>query len=260
MLRSRIIPCLLMHKKGLVKTINFKNSKYVGDPINAVKIFNEKEVDELMIIDIDATAENYEPDYDLIKKIANESRMPICYGGGVKNSSQATKISKLGVEKIAISSSIFNDFSIINEISESIGKQSVVVVLDVKKNFIGKYEIYTNNGKNKVQHSLDSVLDNLEKIGIGELVINSIDRDGTMLGYDLNLARKVRKKISSPLTVLGGAKNEQDILKLIDEFEIIGAAVGSMFVFKGPYKAVLINYINDKVRLKVIEKANKKEL
>jgi len=243
MLRSRVIPCLLVHNKGLVKTVKFKDSKYVGDPINAVKIFNEKEVDELIVLDIDATVNGYEPNYKMIEHLANESRMPLCYGGGVKTPEQAQKIIKLGVEKVALSSEVLSNPKILVDIANIIGRQSVVVVLDIKKTLFGSYEIYSHNGKKKVKKNLFEFIAELETIGIGELVINSIDNDGVMKGYDLALIKKVREHVSVPLTVLGGAGNADDILELINEYKIIGASAGSLFVFKGVYKAVLINYL-----------------
>ena len=244
MLRSRVIPCLLMHNKGLVKSRQFKDYKYVGDPLNAVKIFNEKEVDELMIIDIDATSNGQEPNYKLIKNIANECRMPLCYGGGIKNIYQAKKIIQLGVEKIAISSGILEDFNLINELESVIGRQSIVVVLDVKRSFLGKYNVYINNGKKKLKESFESILNKLNNYGVGEIVINSIDNDGEMSGYDIDLVSLVRDKVICPITVLGGAGSENDIINLVDKFKIIGAAAGSLFVFQGTYKAVLISYIS----------------
>ncbi len=242
MLRPRIIPCLLVHEKGLVKSIHFKNHKYVGDPINAVRIFNEKEVDELMVIDIDATVNNREPDYALIEKLAAECRMPLCYGGGVKTVEQAQKVFSLGVEKIAISSAVFEDLTLIQRMGEKVGNQSVVVVLDVKKKLLGGYEVYTHNGKKKTGKNPVHFAAELEKLGVGEIVINSIDNDGQMKGYDLDLIEKIREVISIPMTVLGGAGTLADIGKLIKKFGIIGASAGSLFVFKGVYKAVLINY------------------
>ena len=184
-----MIPCLLVHNKGLVKTEKFKSPKYVGDPINAVKIFNEKEVDELIILDIDATINGVEPNYQMIEHLANESRMPLCYGGGVKTAAQAQKIIKLGVEKVALSSEVIANPQILKDIAEIIGRQSVVVVLDIKKSLFGKYEIYTHNGKKKSKKQLFEFLAELENIGIGELVINSIDNDGVMKGYDLRGCR-----------------------------------------------------------------------
>ncbi len=256
MLRSRIIPCLLIKDRGLTKTVKFGSGKYVGDPLNAVKIFNEKSVDELMVLDIDATTYGRDPDYDLIEKLANECRMPLCYGGGIKTVEQAKKIISLGVEKVAISSGLLSDFDLINELAEVIGRQSIVAVLDVKKRVFGGYDIYTSNGDKKFNLGLLEVLSILEEAGIGELVINSIDRDGTCEGYDMNLIDKVRSKISCPLTVLGGAGSQEDILELVKKYRIIGAAAGSIFVFKGIYKAVLINYLDSKIRHKIIQIAS----
>ena len=242
MLRPRIIPSLLVHDKGLVKTVKFKNPKYVGDPINAVKIFNEKEVDELAIFDIDATVLGIEPDYGLIEKLANQSRMPICYGGGVKTVEQAQKIFGLGIEKIALSSSVINDPKLISEISERVGSQSVIVVMDIKKKLLGGYEIYTHNGKNSTRIDPISFAIKAQEFGAGEIIINSIDQDGMMKGFDMNLISKIREVVNIPVTVLGGAGNINDIKKIIQKYGIIGVAAGSLFVFKGKYKAVLINY------------------
>ena len=243
MLRSRIIPCLLVHKKGLVKTNQFKDSKYVGDPINAVKIFNEKEVDELIVLDIDATNENRGPDFEMIKNLAIECRMPFCYGGGVTSVNEAAKIISLGAEKVAFSSSIIENPKLIKEVSEVIGLQSVVVVLDYKKKgLFGNLEIFTHNGKRSTGLNLFDFVLKLDEIGIGEIVLNSIERDGQMKGYDISTVEKVRDIFQGPITVLGGAGSHEDIKELISKFNIIGAAAGSLFVFKGKYKAVLINY------------------
>jgi imidazole glycerol-phosphate synthase subunit HisF len=242
MLRPRIIPSLLVHDKGLVKTVKFKNPKYVGDPINAVKIFNEKEVDELAIFDIDATVLGEEPDYDLIEKLANQSRMPICYGGGVKTVEQAQKIFGLGIEKIALSSSVINDPKLISNISKRVGSQSVIVVLDIKKKLLGGYEMYTHNGKQSTGIDPVTFAVKAQELGAGEIIINSIDQDGMMKGFDMNLISKIREIVTIPVTVLGGAGNINDIKKVIQKHGIIGVAAGSLFVFKGKYKAVLINY------------------
>ncbi len=250
MLRSRIIPCLLVHNKGLVKTVKFKNPKYVGDPINAVKIFNEKEVDELMVLDIDATRENRTPNLKMIKNLADECRMPFCYGGGITTAEQARKIISLGAEKIALSYSALNNISLCQEIGNIIGNQSVVVVLDVKKkNFFGGYDIYTHNGTKKSSWKLNDFISKLEEIGVGEIVINSIDNDGMMQGYDLPLIESIRDKCSMPITILGGAGSLDDIKKIINKFKIIGVAAGSLFVFKGKYRAVLISYPNRQERM-----------
>ncbi len=242
MLRPRIIPCLLVSNKGLVKTVKFKNPKYVGDPINAVRIFNEKETDELMILDIDATKLNKEPDYRSIEFWASECRMPLCYGGGIKTVEQAQRIFSLGVEKIALSSEAVFNTKIISNIAKRVGSQSVVVVLDVKKKTFGGYELFTHNGSKSTNINPIDFAKRCVQEGAGEIVINSIDREGTMKGYDLDLIRKVRNVIDTPMTVLGGAANLDDLGKLINEFGIIGASAGSLFVFKGKYKAVLINY------------------
>jgi cyclase len=242
MLRPRIIPSLLVHENGLVKTVNFKNPKYVGDPINAVRIFNEKGVDELAIFDIDATVMGKEPNYSLIERLASQSMMPLCYGGGVKTVEQAQRIFSLGIEKIALSSAVIQNPKLITEISDRVGAQSVIVVLDVKKKLLGGYEVYTHNGKKATGINPFKYVEEAQKLGAGEIVINSIDRDGVMKGYDLDLIAKVREKISLPMTVLGGAGTLEDIEKVIDAHGVIGVAAGSLFVFKGPYKAVLINY------------------
>ncbi len=242
MLRPRIIPSLLIQDNGLVKTVNFKNGKYVGDPINAVRIFNEKEVDELAVFDIDATVKGLEPNYSLIERIANQSRMPLCYGGGVKTVEQAQKIFGLGIEKIALSSSVLANPNLISDIAERVGSQSVIVVLDVKKKLFGGYEVYTHNGKKATGINPFEFIEKAQKMGAGEIVINSIDQDGMMKGYDMNLIDKARERTSLPMTVLGGAGSLEDIQKVIDKHQIIGVAAGSLFVFKGKYKAVLINY------------------
>lgn len=242
MLRPRIIPSLLLQDNGLVKTVNFKNPKYIGDPINTVKIFNEKEVDELVIFDIDATVKKLEPNYQLIEKLANQSRMPLCYGGGIKTVEQAERIFSLGVEKIALSSAVIERPELISQISDRVGSQSVIVVLDVKRKLWGGYDLYTHNGKIKSKINLLNFVELVQGLGAGEIIINSIDQDGTMAGFDLKLISKVRGITTLPLTVLGGAASLDDIKNLISEHKIIGIAAGSLFIFKGKYRAVLINY------------------
>jgi len=245
MLRSRIIPCLLVHKKGLVKTVAFKEPKYVGDPINAVKIFNEKEVDELIVLDIDASVEGRPPDFDLIRNIAIECRMPFCYGGGIRTVEVAKKIIHLGAEKVALSSAAIADPGILQKIGKSVGVQSVVVVLDVKKvNSSNEYEIFVNNGRSATGIRLTDFVAKIDNIGVGEIVINSIDRDGKMEGYDLALIDIVRQITDIPVTVLGGAGKVEDIKSVISKYKVIGVAAGSLFVFKGKFRAVLINYPN----------------
>ena len=242
MLRPRVIPCLLIRSGGLVKTRQFTDDKYVGDPINAVKIFNEKAVDELLVIDIDATVLGADPDYKLIEKLANESRMPICYGGGINSVDQAEKIIQLGVEKISVGSGIIKRPELIGELASALGSQSIVGVLDIKKSLLRDYEVYINNGKNKVKGSLISWIEKFQKHGVGEILFNSIDRDGMQVGYDLKLTSFACPHLNVPATFLGGAASLADIGELIENFGVIGCAAGSLFVFKGKYRAVLINY------------------
>lgn len=253
MVRPRIIPSLLIHDNGLVKTINFKNPKYVGDPINAVRIFNDKGVDELAIFDIDATVFGKDPNYSLIERLASQSMMPLCYGGGVKTVEQAQRIFSLGVEKIALSSAVLENPNLITRIAERVGTQSVIVVLDVKKKLLGGYDVYTHNGKKATSINPFKFAEEAERLGAGEIVINSIDKDGVMKGYDLDLISKVREKITIPLTVLGGAGSLEDIQKVIEKHGVIGVAAGSLFVFKGPYKAVLINYPSQSEKNKIFK-------
>jgi cyclase len=243
LLRSRIIPCLLIQDGGLVKTERFKPGKYVGDPLNAVKIFNEKQVDELMLLDIDATVKDREPDFNRLRGIAVESRMPLCYGGGVTTAEQAAKIISLGFEKVSVSASVFKNPRLIKEMAQAVGSQSVVVTIDVKKNpLFSGYSVFTHNGRVKQKMSLVDCIKQASEFGAGEIVVNSIDRDGTMSGYDLDLARIARSAVDLPLTMVGGAGSTSDMQALIDTIGVAGAAAGSMFVFKGPYKAVLISY------------------
>jgi imidazole glycerol-phosphate synthase subunit HisF len=245
MLRPRIIPCLLIHKGGLVKTQQFKDPKYLGDPVNAVRIFNEKEADELMVLDIDATVNAAIPNFPLIAKLAAECRMPLCYGGGVTSAEQAARIVDMGVEKIAVSAAAITNPYLLTEMAAAVGRQSVVVVLDVRKRsglFAKGYEICTHNGK--TVHKTDPVAfaKQMQDAGAGEVVINSVDRDGLMQGYDLDLAIQFKQVLKVPVTFLGGAGSLDHISELVSNLGVVGAAAGSIFVFKGKYRAVLINY------------------
>ena len=251
MLLPRIIPCLLLTQDGLVKTINFKDPTYIGDPVNAVKIFNEKKADELFILEINASIEKYEPNFQLIKNIARESRMPICYGGGVKNLDQAKKIFNFGIEKIAVSSIIFDNIDLVSQISNYSGSQSMVVVLDIKKED-NEYFIFTNNGKKKIDTDIIVLIKKLENLGMGEIVVNSIDRDGMMDGFDFDLIDLIFDNTHVPITILGGAGNLTDIKKAIEKYGSIGISCGSLFVYKGSRKAVLINYPNKADKIKIL--------
>lgn len=243
MLRPRIIPCLLIQDGGLVKTTKFKDPKYVGDPINAVRIFNEKEADELVVLDIDATVVGVEPNYQRIAHLAAECRMPLCYGGGIKTVDQARKIIQLGVEKVAISSMAVESPSMLQAIANEIGQQSVVVVLDVKKKLMSKtYEVWTHNASKNTKKNVIDIIKEVQSCGAGEIVLNFIEHDGTMKGYPIDFIKSIRSYVHVPFTILGGAGSLDDLGELVAACGIVGVSAGSLFVFKGKYRAVLINY------------------
>jgi imidazole glycerol-phosphate synthase subunit HisF len=245
MLRSRIIACLLVDNGRLVKTTRFADPKYVGDPINAVRIFNEKEVDELFVADISAAREQRDPDYELIRNLAAECRMPFAYAGGVKTVEQIEQIISLGVEKVALSSAIIHSQRLVEDAVKRVGSQSVVAVMDVRKaGLLRRYEVFIHNGLRGTGSNPVELAKALESAGVGEIVVSAIERDGEMKGYDHDLIDQVRNAVSLPLTALGGAGSLDDLSDLIQRHEIIGAAAGSLFVFKGKYRAVLINYPN----------------
>lgn len=259
MLRPRITPCLLVHEGGLVKTVRFRDPTYVGDPINAVRIFNEKESDELVVLDIDATANGVAPDFAMIANLAAECRMPLCYGGGITTVEQAKKIISLGVEKVALSAAAVTDPSLISAISDAVGRQSTVVVIDVRKRTLGgKFDVYTHNGTRKAGVTAIEFAAAMEAAGAGEIVLNSIDRDGTMKGYDVALARQLRAAVNIPISILGGAGSLDDIETLVREVGVIGAVAGSLFVFKGKYRAVLINYPQPGAKEELVQRAMKR--
>lgn len=252
MFRPRLIVSLLLSDNALIKTKKFRDPKYVGDPINAVRIFNEKSVDELFIADIKISRENKSPNFDLIGKISQECRMPICYGGGIKSVKDIEKIINLGVEKVSISSSFLDDPHLISKAASKFGSQSIVVCLDVKKSrFRKNYALYFNNGKNISNKDLFLSIKELESLGAGELIINAIDKEGMMDGYDLELCKKISSFTNLPITFLGGAGSLEDFKDLWKTCGMVGAAAGSFFVFKGKFRAVLINYpsIQEKLNL-----------
>ncbi|PJI89805.1 imidazole glycerol phosphate synthase subunit HisF [Sphingomonas koreensis] len=243
MLRPRIIPCLLIKDGGLVKTVKFGDAKYVGDPINAVRIFNEKQVDELIVANIDATVHGREPDYAVIANLAAECRMPLCYSGGVRTAEQVDRIISLGVEKVGISSGAIERPEMISEAARRVGAQSIVAVMDVKRTGLLKgYELVTHNGTRRTGLKPADWARKAQELGAGEILVNSVDRDGGMQGYDLDLAQQVRSAVGVPITVLGGAGSLADIEAVLRRFGVIGVSAGSLFVFKGKYRAVLINY------------------
>lgn len=242
MQRTRIIPTLLLQDSGLVKTIKFKNPKYVGDPINAVRIFNEKEVDELVLLDIKATVEKAEPNFKEIEEIVSEAFMPIGYGGGINKIEHIEKLFKIGVEKIILNSAAFTNENLIQEASSIYGSQSIVVSIDVKKDLWGEYRIYTHSGSNKVKDNLIEIVNKFQKLGAGEILINSIDKDGTMTGYDVALIEMVSKVLDIPVIASGGAGGIKDIVAAINS-GASAVAGGSMFIYQGIHRAVLLSYI-----------------
>ena len=243
---------MLIKDGGLVKTIQFDNPKYVGDPINAVRIFNEKCVDELIVLDIDATVKGKDPDLKMINNLATECRMPLCYGGGIKTAEQIREIIGLGVEKVSLSSAAIENPEIVKNGAKFVGNQSIVVTLDVKKTN-NNYYVYTRNGKNNTKLDPVDLVKDFQAFGAGEIVINSIDHDGIMKGYDINLIEKIKGIVKIPITVVGGAGTLSDIGKLFKEFGLIGACAGSLFVFKGVYRAVLINYPTQKEKQQLFD-------
>ena len=241
MLFPRLIPCLLIHKGALYKTTSFENPKYVGDPLNAVRLYNDKEVDELMVLDITASKERREPNFSLIEQFAGECFMPLCYGGGIKTVEQAKTLFSLGVEKVCIQSSALDDLSIISRISEKYGSQSVLVSVDLKKNWLGNRKLYqSSSGKFSSLPWLDFLKDAV-RAGAGEIVINSVERDGTMLGMDLALIKEASEALQVPLIAVGGVGSLSDIKSAVDA-GASAVAAGAFFVFQGTHRAVLITY------------------
>lgn len=242
MIRPRIIPALLLQGQGLVKTVKFKDPTYLGDPINIVRIFNDKEVDELVFLDITATNENRPPAFDRLANITSECFMPLGYGGGIRNMNDIKKLLSIGVEKVILNTVAVEDPSLIRSAADHAGSSSVVISMDVKKNLLGKYEVQIRSGKKNT--GLDPVryAVEMERLGAGEIFVNSIDRDGTMKGYDIELIRRVSDAVSVPVIACGGAGKLQDLADAIKIGGASAAAAGSFFVFQGPLRGVLISY------------------
>lgn len=245
MARVRIIPCLLLRGHGLVKTRKFSDPVYLGDPVNVVRIFNEKEVDELVILDIDASKEGREPDYEVIAEIAGECFMPIAYGGGIRTLDQARRLIRCGVEKIVINTAATESYGVIHEIAQVFGSQAVVGAIDVKKTLLGGYRVVAKSASVEMKMSLDEHVQKLVAAGAGEIFLNSVDRDGSMGGYDLSLIRRVSQQTSVPVIACGGAGTAEHLEAAIHEGGASAVAAGSMFVFHGRLRAVLINYPQD---------------
>ncbi len=247
MLSTRVMPCLLLLGDGLVKTVKFKDPSYVGDPRNAVKIFNEKEVDELILLDIGATPDHKEPRTSLIREIVSEAFMPVAYGGGIRNLEQARAILSAGVEKIVLNTHAIAHPSFVKEAAEKFGSQSVVVCIDAKKNLFGKYDVWTEGGRRNTKLRPDECASIMEQHGAGEIVINSIDRDGTRSGFDIDLVRSVASVVHVPLIACGGAGQLQDLSMAVKDGGATAVAAGSLFVYQGKHRAVLINYPNQSI-------------
>lgn len=245
MLEKRIIPILLLDNGKLLKGENFNNHKYVGDPINTVHLFNEKQVSEIILLDIGVRKNNSKIQYEFLKKLSSEAFLPITYGGGIDNIDEALRIVDIGFEKIVINSAIFKNFNLISDISASLGSQSVVVSIDVKL-INQKYYVFSNNGKINTNILLEDHLKHVQDKGAGEIIITSIDKEGKMEGYDFNLIDLSLKHSEVPLIINGGAKNYDDFNDVFKNFEIAACAASSVFLFIGKYKAVLISYPSKK--------------
>lgn len=248
-MRARVIPCLLLRGHGLVKTRKFKDPVYVGDPVNAVRIFSEKEVDELVILDIDASREGREPDYELVAEIAGECFMPVAYGGGVRSLAQARKLIRAGIEKVVVNSAAVASQDFIREIAGVFGSQAVVGAIDAKKTLLGGHRVYVHSGTKDTGLKPEDHALALEQAGVGEIFLNSIDCDGQMAGFDLSLIKKVSAKVNVPVVACGGAGSVADLRQALVEGGASAVSAGSMFVFHGKHRAVLINYPADAITL-----------
>jgi imidazole glycerol-phosphate synthase subunit HisF len=244
--RPRLIPCLTMINRGLVKTIKFSSPRYLGDPINTVKIFNGKGVDELCILDIQATTEKRGPDFEYLKDIASEAFMPLSYGGGITDVEQINKLFFIGYEKVIINTACIQNPQLITDAANFFGSQSVVVSIDVKSEFLGKRSCYINDGKTKVNVDPVTLAKKAEELGAGEILLNSINRDGMMQGYDIKQIKDVVGSVSIPVIACGGAKDIYDFKKVLQDGGAHAAAAGSMFVYYGSQKAVLITVPDEK--------------
>ena len=242
MLATRVMPCLLMDRGALVKTVQFKNPMYVGDPVNAVRIFNQKEVDELLLLDIAATTEKRGIDFETLEKIVTECFMPICYGGGVDNLADMRKLYHLGIEKVSLSSAAIERPQLIREAADEFGSQAVVVTLDVKKNLFGKHTVRTHQGKVDTKRSAVDVACDFERYGAGEILLYSIDRDGTWSGFDVSLTEAVTRAVGIPVVACGGAGELQHLREAVKEAGASAVAIGSMAVFQAKDLGVLIKF------------------
>ncbi len=242
MLKTRVIPCLLLRGQGLVKTTRFKDPKYVGDPINAIRIFNDKEVDELVLLDITASREGREPAYATIEEVAGECFMPLAYGGGIASVDQARRILRLGVEKVIFNRTAWTAPQVLRDASRAFGSQAIVASIDARRKLLGRYEVVVEGGTRGTGIDPVDHARRMEDAGAGEILLNSIDRDGTMKGYDTELIAKVSAAVGIPVIAAGGAGTIDHFRAAIQDGGCAAVAAGAMFVFHGPHRAVLITY------------------
>ncbi len=242
MFRPRVIPVLLLKNLGLVKSVKFKNHRYIGDPINAVKIFNDKRADELVFLDITASKEKRLISLDFVHKVGDEANMPFTVGGGIKTINDIRSILEQGAEKVILNTTAFENPEFIKEAAESFGSSTIVVCLDIKKNIFDKYQLVYKNSEKKSKEDLVAFAQKIEEYGAGEIVVQSVDRDGTYLGYDIELIKKISKAVSVPVVALGGARNYDDFGLAVNEGYASAVAAGSLFVYHGPRRAVLISF------------------
>lgn len=248
--RIRVIPTLLLKSDGLVKTVKFNNPRYVGDPVNTVKIFNEKEVDEIVVLDIQASKEDRGPRMEKIAEIAGECFMPMGYGGGVSNVQQMHDILFSGAEKVIVNSAAWSSPKLLDEAAQVFGSQSIVVSIDVKKKLLGGYSVMSHGGTRKTGMNPVQAAKLAVDNGAGEIFVNSIDRDGTYTGYDIELIRSVAQAVSVPVIACGGASSVKDFTMAVCEGKASAVAAGSLFVYHGPHKAVLINFPDEQTLTK----------
>jgi cyclase len=242
MLRPRVIPCLLLRGSGLVKTVRFKDPLYVGDPVNAIRIFNEKEVDELVLLDIAATPAGRRPDLSIIRAVSEECFMPLAYGGGVRSLDEVGRLLALGVEKVILNTAAAVDPDVVTSAARRFGSQAVVVSVDVRRSWTRRYEVVTEGGKRKVADDPTSYVRRMESAGAGEVLLTAVDRDGTRAGYDIDLVQAVSGAVSIPVVACGGAGSVGDLARVVHEGGASAAAAGSLFVLHGPHRAVLVTY------------------
>ena len=242
MIQARVIPCLLLRNRGLVKTVKFKNPTYIGDPLNAVRIFNEKEVDELIFLDTMATLEGRKPDYELVSDIAKECFMPFSYGGGIRNLETIHKLLRVGVEKVVLNAIASEEPAVVRDAAKRFGSSTIVGAFDLKKKFLGGYLRCVRGGRSCVKVSPVEYARELETLGVGEIFVNSIDRDGMMSGYDVEILQQISEIVTIPVIACGGAGALGDISDLIRGTKVSAAAAGSLFVYQGGLRGILINY------------------